>query len=354
MKYKLLFLLMILPFTAEAKQITAQQAHDLLQQCETDVYTCKDGMQIAAPDLYQQWQEKPDRKLFTTYKERLRDIIYKEDPSLLTDDRNQSLYGSVMNDDIKEWDDEFYLLEQEIQKIDPNIIEEAKDLDEIERLAKYKGVMAEYAFSKIKNSYISAINKFASKNGRTVKITEYDEIRDKDYRMLDGSQTWHVTIYETYGTKERTKCVKDPHNGPNLCFFPDGYEHYEVIYAKRLGDSTEGNRETLVVNYDDYAQNTSYRISVSRSIFLLSAAYEPFLTTKVTPKNYRDIQQDRNQIIQDLTEGMSIHECNGMLHCIIDGERTKYYTMHDNIENAEWKSGFIPEYIGREYVNNHK
>ena len=278
--------------------------------------------------------------------------------ALLNDSRH--VFDSVDNtdmdtaerlDDIK---NKLQLLESEIRKIDPKIVDKVSNYDsDVAKVREYSKILSKYAFDKYKEEYINKIKQYSKEKNRELKVYRYSEARDKDIRYLDMSEHWEIEIYELAGDKLRTNCVKDPRDRGQLCYYPDNYEHYEVKYSKNITRKIE----ELEISFDVPAAK-----SILKNWFYLNSDLGAlgFLYQNTWTTDYDKEQNKRNQIIQDLANGMIIKACSEDIvpYCFIppsdgmSGVRTKYYTTHTSA--SQWKSGHIPEYIGRWYLEKHK
>ena len=232
------------------------------------------------------------------------------------------------------------IIEERMKQIDPDLVESYKDYTDVQKVVKYNNYLAEKTFNDYKDFFMWLMEQKSAESGRAIKNEIYENGREVYYWLdegiMDSEQCNGHKLYKNKnnGRYEVNKMLRDERK--HTCLYPDGFEEYKIT-------TQDFGSPYLSVSIDDHLTNIRAEYEVSLTIE--SDSDDPnnisnsvFLDVFKSVYNYQEWHQWRNQLNQDIKDGMYQYvpkkkqDCNPAFGCKII-----------EIKDIEkWKSSKIP------------
>lgn len=235
---------------------------------------------------------------------------------------------------------ELDVIESRMRELNPQLVEQAANDTDAQKIIKYNNWMAENIFNEYRDFFLWDLEQKSKNSKRIIKIQDdyggQELFYWLDAGMLDTDEC-NSTAWPDKNDNRRQAEKKLKHNRDHTCLYPDGFEEYGITY-QNFG------LPTLTISKDmkDLGIHVHYQIGLS----LQSETDDPthlggawaFSLSEIV-EDYTEHHQWRNQQQQDIRDGMFSYipknrrECNGVFCPIVEVK-----------DMEKWKSNQMPSY----------
>lgn len=237
-------------------------------------------------------------------------------------------------------------IEADMKQLNPELVEQLANSSDNVKLAEYKSWLAQKTFQEFYDKYMNELKQVSQQSGRA--IVERDRLKGKK------RGDWTSTEYKLSDKDIRTDCHIAPDYGDTLCYYPDGYVEFEIVYNE---DSASGSRQLTVTKDVPGDNRTSfYNFSLTQRDFTKTTEDNTdYIYTNsymfgytAVDQEYDKMHQFRNDSVRDLLAGKCYVDCKD---CLVDGNTITTFTCDTN--SKLYKSSRVPPSVGINYVQHY-
>lgn len=223
------------------------------------------------------------------------------------------VFAPIMEYDKLSWSHMLPVVEEYMQKHNPEFAESVQDLPDDQKIVKYNNYLAEKVFNDYENLFLWNMQEKSKQTGREIKYKTFinEKTGAKELtRWLDRGKFDTDECKVTYHPKDYSKAELEKYKRDqreHRCLYPDGFEEFKMRVF-------HGIFSTLDVEMDDKQAgiNYNYHISLRNNLYEdADIGQSVDLDAYTNEKDYLENHAWRNQIQQDLKDGYA----NPVLRC---------------------------------------